>query len=337
MGFVGSLVKGAVKNTVGAVTGGLASPSNFQAQSAPLQQGISTQQINELYGRSLGGMDQQQAFLNALQAQGGLQNQSNVFNQQQALANQMQALASGQGPNPAMAQLANTTGQNIANQAALMAGQRGAGANAGLMARQIGQQGANIQQQAVGQGAALGAQQQIAAMNALQQQQAMMGNLATSQVGQQANALNAYNNAIQNMYGTGIGALGQYNQAMAGQQAGINQANASTAIANAQQRGQIVGGLLGGAGAMLGKYDGGMIEKPSYIDGLHKYFSGGAVVPGTAVVSGDSPKNDLVPAMLSPKEIVLPRSVTLAPNAPDKAKAFVEAILARKGRKGMKK
>lgn len=333
MGFVGSLVKGAVKNTVGAVMGGLSTPSNFQAQSVPLQQGVSTQQINDMYGKSMGGMDQQQAFLNAIQAQNGLGNQSNVFNQQQALANQMQALANGQGPNPAMAQLANTTGQNVANQAALMAGQRGAGANAGLMARQIGQQGANIQQQAVGQGAAMNAQQQIAAMNALQQQQGMMGNLAGAQVGQQANALNAYNQSAQNMYGQGLQGLGQYNSSMAGQQGSINQSNATTAAANAAQQGQIMGGLLGGVGAMLGKYDGGMIEKPSYMDGLVKYFSGGAVVPGAAMVSGDSPKNDMVPAMLSPKEIVLPRSVTLAPNAPDKAKAFVSAVLARKGMK----
>lgn len=53
------------------------------------------------------------------------------------------------------------------------------------------------------------------------------------------------------------------------------------------------------------------------------------VVPGQAKVPGDSLKNDRVPALLSPKEIVLPRSVTMAPDAPEKAAAFVRAILAK--------
>ena len=78
---------------------------------------------------------QQNAFVQALQAQNGIGNQSNVYNQLQNVAN-------GTGPNPAQAMLANATGQNVANQAALMAGQRGSNANVGLMARQAAQQGA---------------------------------------------------------------------------------------------------------------------------------------------------------------------------------------------------
>lgn len=60
------------------------------------------------------------------------------------------------------------------------------------------------------------------------------------------------------------------------------------------------------------------------------YRSGGRV-PGQAMVTGDSLKNDTQPAMLSPKEIVLPRSITMAPDAPEKAKTFVEAILKKQG------
>ena len=60
-------------------------------------------------------------------------------------------------------------------------------------------------------------------------------------------------------------------------------------------------------------------------------FRSGGHVPGQAAVSGDSIKNDTVPAMVSPGEIVIPRSVVNANNAPDKAKAFVAAILAKKG------
>jgi hypothetical protein len=56
----------------------------------------------------------------------------------------------------------------------------------------------------------------------------------------------------------------------------------------------------------------------------------GAEVPGKAKYRGDTRSNDTVPAMLSPGEIVLPRSVAQSPNAPDKAKQFVEAIKTKK-------
>lgn len=51
----------------------------------------------------------------------------------------------------------------------------------------------------------------------------------------------------------------------------------------------------------------------------------GGLIPGYAR-GGDSLANDTVSAKLSPGEIVLPRSITKADDAPDKAKAFVEAI-----------
>lgn len=53
-------------------------------------------------------------------------------------------------------------------------------------------------------------------------------------------------------------------------------------------------------------------------------FAGGGVVPGTAPMPGNSPQNDTVPANLSPGEVVLPRTVTQAPNAPQQAKEFME-------------
>ncbi len=52
-------------------------------------------------------------------------------------------------------------------------------------------------------------------------------------------------------------------------------------------------------------------------------------VPGKAEVDGDSPKNDKVPIEASPGEIVLPRSVALAPDAPERAARFVAAIRAK--------
>jgi hypothetical protein len=77
--------------------------------------------------------------------------------------------------------LSQATGANTANQAALMAGQRGSGANAGLMARQAAQQGAANQQNSAGQAATMQANQSLNALNS-------MGSLATSQANQQANA-----------------------------------------------------------------------------------------------------------------------------------------------------
>ena len=47
----------------------------------------------------------------------------------------------------------------------------------------------------------------------------------------------------------------------------------------------------------------------------------------------DNVKNDTVPAMLSPGEIVLPRSVVSSPNAPLAASKFVAALLAKKDKK----
>ncbi len=52
----------------------------------------------------------------------------------------------------------------------------------------------------------------------------------------------------------------------------------------------------------------------------------GGTVPGEAKVDGDSTENDTVHAMLSPHEIVLPRTVAQAPDAPQKAAQFVGEI-----------
>jgi hypothetical protein len=56
----------------------------------------------------------------------------------------------------------------------------------------------------------------------------------------------------------------------------------------------------------------------------------GAVVPGRAPVKGDSAKNDVVPAMLSPGEIVIPRSVVA--EGPKSISKFAAAILAKEGK-----
>jgi hypothetical protein len=72
--------------------------------------------------------------------------------------------------------------------------------------------------------------------------------------------------------------------------------------------------------------DGGDVEAP--IDG-EQLAAEREIVPGEAKVAGDSLQNDVVPAMLSPGECVIPRSIMEGPNAPAKAAKFVADILAK--------
>lgn len=441
MGFIGSVFGGSSGDNGAA---GL----NFSADKANILQPTNTAQTDQAYNSSQQALAQQQAMLQALQAQNGIGNQSNVFGQQQMLANQLQGVANGTGPNPALQQLQNTTGQNVANQAALMAGQRGSGANAGLLARQAAMQGANTQQQAAGQGAALAAQQQLSGMSALQQQQAQMANLAGTQVGQQQAALAGYNNAAQSEQGALLGAMQGYNNANVGMQSNVNNANAGISNTAAQGQQAMFGGIEKGLGSALSLAKGGQVPAQHFDEGGMAYtpdaskynlgnvasqvndsmgsgpqsFAGkfmseeapmaqnnqaapavaapqfssnnpgadaiaqgtgslasfgssgvksmiggsqdggsggggmasmlpmlamafqkgghvdgemlaaqGKVVPGKAKVKGDSLKNDVVNAKLSPGEIVIPRHIATNANAPEMAKKFVAAVLAKQG------
>ena len=60
-------------------------------------------------------------------------------------------------------------------------------------------------------------------------------------------------------------------------------------------------------------------------------MSDGGKVPGKAPVFGDDEQNDTVRAMLSPGEIVIPRSIVSAANAPEQAAEFVRAVQRRQG------
>lgn len=296
--------------------------------------------------------------------------QQQVYGQQQSLANQLLAQSQGQGPNPALAQLNQTTGQNVANQGALMASQRGGNANPALLARQAAMQGAGIQQQAAGQAATLNAQQQLGAEQALQQQQATMGNQALQGQNIFQGAQASQNNAI--------------NQGVLGAE-GIN---ANVSAQNASTTGGMVGGLLGGAGSVVSSLlnKGGVVKHydeggdvaggslpadisyggsnqgsltPSYykppasggsggggaglIGGLLALLAkGGDVpfspgllaggdVPGKAQVAGDSEKNDTVPTLLSPGEAVIPRSIMESKNPAGKAAEFIKHLKKKKG------
>jgi len=276
---------------------------------------ISYNQALQSYNSNANAINNQYALLQALQNQNGLALQNNstgglanqaaqmarangVGTQQSALAGlqglaaqqqgtlgQYQNIAAGRGPNPAQAMLNQQTGQNTANQAALMAGQRGASQNVGLMARQASQQGAANQQQAVGQAATMQANQSLAALQAQTAQQQAMGNtqqqianLGTSQVAQQQAAQQAYANQANALAGQQIGAMNtnvQANQAQeqallnsinntnnqkVGMQSNVNNANAGLASTQMQGQQGIIGGVMSGIGSALGLAKGGEVK-----------------------------------------------------------------------------
>lgn len=366
-------------DAIGDLFGGAKNNAGFNAQSANLIQPTTGAQASGAYDTSQNALAQQAALIQALQGQHGLANQSSIFNQVQGVAN-------GQGPNPAQAMLNNATGQNVANQAALMAGQRGASANPALIARLAAQQGAGIQQNAAGQGAALQAEQSLGALGQL-------GGMANNQVANQIGAVGNYNNAAQNQQQMLLNAINAQNSANVQNISQQNAANEGIAGINANNSAKTLGGLfsglagaaipglgggLGGGGAAsaytggpisggassltmpglgasAGYADGGKVENPklaavdkkdryedalypSHIKDMRDMYHGqkldmqsGGEVPGQAKVSGDSPKNDVVPAKLSPGEVVIPKSVMESDDPASRAAKFVSDLLAKQG------
>lgn len=263
---------GGIAGLVG-LSNGAAGTSFGGPQGANILNPTTMDQIQTSYGQVQKGLGNQNDLLSAIQAQNGLGNQSNVYNQ-------LQGVVSGAGPNPAQDMLNQQTGQNVANQAALMAGQRGASANAGLLARQAAQQGAATQQQAVGQGATLQAQQSL---NALGQAGTIANTQAANQIGQTNANIQAQQAEQQNL----IGAQGAFNNAQVGMQANVNNVNGQ--LANTQMQGQqaLLGGLINGGGAagMLKGAEGGEIPSPGgFPDVSTPTFGSDA---GAAALGGD--------------------------------------------------
>lgn len=278
----------------------------------------------------------------------------NLGNENQ-LASALLNNANGMGPNPAQATLNQNTGANVANTAALIAGARGASSNPGLMARQIAQQGAGIQQQGVGQAATLEAQQQLGAEQALgglygqvgsqiQGEQGVNNNLFTGAAGA--------NNAQNNTSVANTGQMNQVNSGVSGENAtlanglfnGVAQAAGGAGASLLTSSGGAGGGAsTGGMAAAAGLMAGGgtvpdhfkkmaSIYHPDMPLGPGKTdFKSGGKVPGEPKVKGNSLKNDTVPAMLSPGEVVIPKSIMESENAPEKARDFVAEELRKKG------
>lgn len=258
---------------------------------------------------------------------GAVESSREVGQQQARLAEALRAQAEGKAPSLAQMQYARALEQSQAAAASQLASARGlspAQAQRLLMTRQ-----AAAQQQAAGQSAMMRLQEQQAA-------QAMLGQALLGQ--RQGDILTA----------STAGGLGQYAGSLGIQQQQAEQAriNAQYAQQLAQQQmlergiatvgGTLLGAALGGpAGAMIGSGLGGALTGGSSAGiqtGLETMAkkAGGGEIGGRAKFKGDTRSNDTVPALLSPGEIVLPRSVAQDEKAPEKAKKFVEAIKSKK-------
>lgn len=172
----------------------------------------------------------------------------NSFGNQGNLAAQLQAIAAGQGPNPAQQMLQQATNRGIQQQAGALASAKGI--SPALAQRLAAQFGAQNQQQAAAQGAQMQAQQQLGAL------------------GQVGNVYNQQAQGALGLYGQQQNAIGNYNSAQAGVQANLNNTNAATAAGNQQNRAGLVGGMLSGL-------TGGLFAKGGTVPPVQHFADGG--------------------------------------------------------------
>lgn len=215
--------------------------------------------------------------------------------QQRQLAGSLFGTLAGKTPSLAQQQLNQSTQGNVANAYAMS--QSG---NGGPMAAKLAaDRAASVNQTAAGQGAMLRAQE---VQNAQGQLGGLLGGMRQ-----------------QDMTGTmaAMGGLGGIDSTMlnARMSQEAQQQNAFYGTAGHSVGSQIIGAAGAAGSAALGA------------------LAHGGAIPGGQGNTTDSEKADKVPALLSPGEIVLPRSVAQDEDAPDLAKAFVAAIRAKRMKK----
>jgi hypothetical protein len=227
--------------------------NNFQAGQANIQSGTNQTQLQNAYTGANNAINAQVGLANTFNPQAG-----QAVNEQNNLAQSYQNTIAGTGPNAAQTQFATNTAQNVANQSAMAAGQRGAAQNVGLLERQAAQQGAQTEQQAAGQAATTQAQQQVAAQQSL-------ANLAAQQSGQATGAVQNLNTAQQNEQNILQGANTAYNNSAVGMQSNLNSTNAATAANNQNFIGNAISSTGAGIASAIGLAHGG--EVPKMADG----------------------------------------------------------------------
>jgi hypothetical protein len=228
---------------------------------------------------------------------GSLDSSKEVGQQQADLASALKAQMEGKGQSLAAMQYARALEASQAASASQLASARGlspAQAQRLLMTQQ-----AAARQAAAGKSAELRLQEQQAAQGAL-------GNL----LGQQRQQELLGGQLSAGIYGT-ASQIGM-------EQARLDQQAKMAALGMDQQE---RAARRQSAGTMATA--GSTFAQPFLTEGLK---SKGGEIKGRANYRGDTTSNDTVPALLSPGEIVLPRTVAQDNKAPEKAKKFVEAI-----------
>jgi len=285
-------------------------------------------------------------YLRQAQQQG-----QNIYGQQQGLADILLARSQGRGtPSLAQLQLQQSLEQNKRDAAGALAA-AGRSINPALAQRLLLNQQSQLQGKTAGDAAMLRAKEQLDAQAAYANQLANMRNSETSmygtsgQLGLGQEKLSVETQEDQKRRELEVARANQEAAKAASGQA------ANTAIANQRANNELVGDVAGGVGTAINQkagsspaapaapatpnvaaaYNGGYIKRKNYAEGGKINAAMGKLT------KMDNEKNDTVPAMLSPGEIVLPRSIVAAPNAPVAAARFVEALLANRDKKDAKK
>lgn len=284
--------------------------SSYNAGGADIQAGTNMDQLNDAYLGSRNAMDAQTGLAGTLTPQA-----SQAANQQRLLAQQYQNTINGTGPNVALNQLHQATAANTANQAALMASQRGASANPGMIARQAAMQGAANQQADAGQAATLQAQQQIAAQQGL-------GQLSGQQIGQTQGAVSGANQGAQNEQNILQNANTAANNANVGMQSNINTTNAQTASANANGIGGLIGGGISAIGSLFSAAaEGGEVtqegmKKPEkFAEGGSPYLKGNPLLSNTPTGSSEGPQSYVGKWLTTSTDVPAIQNTSPAPQA----------------------
>jgi len=280
---------------------------------------------------------------------GALAGSKEVGAEQAQLAEALRAQAEGRAPSLAAMQYAQALEQSQAAAASQIASARGlspAQAQRLMLTQQAGARAG-----AAAQSAQLRLQEQMAA-------QAALGNL----LGQRRQQELLGGQLAAGLYGTagGLGTQQALAQAQLDQRSKelLQQAAAAERAGNAQLASALIGAAGAGVGIAMGGSKGGGGGSAEGLKSLQSQVAAlqaaqmtgagqqgppsalapmqargglaGHQVPGKAKYKGDTRSNDTVPALLSPGEIVLPRSVAQDEDAPDKAKKFVAAIKKQK-------
>jgi hypothetical protein len=304
LGILGgaSLIGGALPSVIDAVRG---PPEYMDPTSEEFRRrygGLRTQIAGPQTGTAFAGAERE-AF-------GAFEGSRGVGAEQASLAEALRAQAEGRGPSLAQMQYQRALEASQAAAASQLASARGlspAQAQRLLITRQAGAQAA-----AASQSAQLRLQEQQAA-------QAALGNL----LGQRRQQELLGGQLAAGLYGT-AGSLGTQ-QAIS--QAEIDQRAKGMVLGYGKEQQEVEqkrSGAIAGAGAAGAE---GLFKAMTAARGREMPTR---EIPGKAKFKGDTRSNDTVPALLSPGEIVLPRSVAQAPDAPQKAMKFVDAIKKQK-------